>query len=626
MADYDIQAGSAPTGPDMQPSWLAPLVELMGRTRNPPTVLPFAVVVDEVDMWRRHARDESWERRANRVSLFNDFRASVAAAGNHLAQAIGPVVRPYQRCLQQVATDRRVSADRFRELTDTGSALRAALATPAALLAAWRDVLAASQAPTADTESVTWALTCLEAMIESTERYPKQTLQDARAILDPDPRLARFNPDAPTARTPLDVRLRLAANVITALPVPQHCIAWITYGFARLSGARDFGTITFYEIDWAAFNALNDDGQAFPHRGELRSLLQQKHLRRPEKTQGRPYQVLARVDLGKRAPHHALDDADAMIQVLLRIAGSRSGGTAWQRVGSACLILDGQVALCADSAGPYVSGEVDHHGQNIMADALAEYGPSVAEGLSRTQMPPDLADALRLLCEASEVDSREVFLTGRSTIDRKTVLVLEDAAFEHIASYGRMSGDDLEEAILATWPHACWSRQVSAAINVCLRSDEVASTALYRRIITHSPGRTLTSFLEAGHLTGELLALCRNPLNQRFAEKWLSSIRDGALGLDLHQRQNDERDLLRERLSRTRNALTHGNPVHPAVIDSVRDLSTYRVNAAIGVALEVFSNSGSFDAVLRARTEGHGRVIDHLTSGVSMLDQWHASD
>jgi hypothetical protein len=85
------------------------------------------------------------------------------------------------------------------------------------------------------------------------------------------------------------------------------------------------------------------------------------------------------------------------------------------------------------------------------------------------------------------------------------------------------------------------------------------------------------------------------------------------------------RDLLQERLSRTRNALTHGNPVHPAVIDSVRDLSTYRVNAAIGVALEAFSTSGSFDAALRVRTEELGRVIDHLTRGVSLLDQWHGS-
>jgi len=598
----------------------------MGHTRNPPTVLPLAVLVDEVDRWRGHASDESWKRKANRVSLSSDLQASAAAAGTHLAQSIASELRPYQECLQQVADIRTISADRFRELTDNGAALRAALATPAALLAAWQDVLAASQSPTADTESLNWALTCLEAMIESTQRSSKQTLQDARSILDPDPRLAGFNPDAPTARTPLDVRLRLAADVITALPVPRHCIAWITYGSARLSGTADFGPFTFYEIDWAAPNALNDDGQAFCHRDELRSLLKQNHISPPGETKERPYQVLARVNLGVRSPHNALDDADAMIQVLLRIAGNRSGGTAWQRAGSACLLFDGHAALCTDTAGLYVSDEVDHHGQNIMADALAEYGPSIAEGLSRAQMPPDLADALRLLGEACDVDSRKAILTGRSTIDRKTVLVLEDAAFEHIASYGRMSGDDLERSILVTWPHARWSSQVNAAINVCLRSDEVSSTALHRRIITHQPWETRTSFLEASRLTGELLALCRDPLKRRFAEKWLTSIRDAALCLDLHRQHERDRDFLRERLRRTRNALTHGNPVHPAVIDTVRDLSTYRVNAAFGLALEMFSTSGSLDAALHARAEEHKRLVDHLTRGVSMFDQWCAGD
>ena len=92
--------------------------------------------------------------------------------------------------------------------------------------------------------------------------------------------------------------------------------------------------------------------------------------------------------------------------------------------------------------------------------------------------------------------------------------------------------------------------------------------------------------------------------------------------MELHRQQSNERDLLRERLTRTRNALTHGNPVHPAVIDSVRDLSTYRANVAIRVALDVFSTPASFDAARRARIEEHRRLIDHLARGVSMFDQW----
>jgi hypothetical protein len=248
----------------------------MGRTRNPPTALPLAVVVDEVDRWRRHARDESWKRKLNRVSLSKDLQASVAAAGTHLAQFIASELRPYQECLEHLATIGQVSTGSLRELAETGAALKTALATPRAMGAAWQDVLAVSQSPDADTESLSWALICLEAMIESTQRSPEHTLRAARAVLDPDPRLAIFSPEAPTGNTPLDTRLRMAADVITEPPVPQHCIAWITYGSARLSGvARDFGPMAFYEIDWAVPNALDGNGQPFSHRDELRSLLAQ---------------------------------------------------------------------------------------------------------------------------------------------------------------------------------------------------------------------------------------------------------------------------------------------------------------------------------------------------------------
>jgi hypothetical protein len=334
--------------------------------------------------------------------------------------------------------------------------------------------------------------------------------------------------------------------------------------------------------------------------------------------------VLARVDLGVRPPHGALDHADAMIQVLLKIASNRSGGVVWQRTGSAYLLVDGRLAFAVHSAGPHVFDEVDHVGQDAMADALEEYGPAIAEALGRTQMPPDLADALRLLSEASDVDSREVALTGRSTIDRKSVIVLEDAAFGHIASYGRMSDDDLENSILKSWPHTRWSRQVRAAINVCLRSDEATSATLYQQIITHQRGRTRTSLLEASRLSGELLALCRDPLKRRFVEKWLTSIRDAAQCLHLHRQLERDRDLLRHRLSRTRNALVHGNPVHPVVIGTVRDLSHYRVNSAFTLALEMFSASGSFVEELHARADEYERLVGQLSQGVSMPGIWQA--
>jgi hypothetical protein len=323
-----------------------------------------------------------------------------------------------------------------------------------------------------------------------------------------------------------------------------------------------------------------------------------------------------------RSPHRALHDADQLIQALLKIATNRSGGATWHHTGYAHLLLDGVVAQSTHTAGRQVYDFVDHYGQNVTAEALREHGPPIAEALGRMQMPPDLANALRLLAEAAAVDSREAILSRRTTIDRKTVLVLENIAFDHIASYARISGDDLQSSIQRGWPHARWASQVMKAINMCLEGDEVASRELFLRITRHRPGGSHTSLLEAGYLSNELLALCRDPLKRRFAKTWLVSIRDAKLCLDLHRKLEDDRDLLRDRLTRTRNGLVHGNPVHPLIIETVRDLSQYQVNTALSIALESFSTSSSFPDALRDRSNDHQRALESLQRGVSLSQMW----
>jgi hypothetical protein len=52
-----------------------------------------------------------------------------------------------------------------------------------------------------------------------------------------------------------------------------------------------------------------------------------------------------------------------------------------------------------------------------------------------------------------------------------------------------------------------------------------------------------------------------------------------------------ERPLLLDRLRRVRNALTHGNPVTDAVLQSVTDLSNYLAHAALQVALDSIASA-----------------------------------
>src|ERR1700722_16506623 len=107
-------------------------------------------------------------------------------------------------------------------------------------------------------------------------------------------------------------------------------------------------------------------------------------------------------------------------------------------------------ALVAGS-GRVGSGWHDHYGQNGTADALAKYGPELGALLQAGPLPPYEAEALRLVGEAGQVDSRENALHGSATIAEQTVVVLQATAVEHIASYADVSDGDHTEALLAAW-------------------------------------------------------------------------------------------------------------------------------------------------------------------------------
>lgn len=66
----------------------------------------------------------------------------------------------------------------------------------------------------------------------------------------------------------------------------------------------------------------------------------------------------------------------------------------------------------------------------------------------------------------------------------------------------------------------------------------------------------------------------------------------------------------------------HGNPVQPLVLDTVRDISRYRVNSAFSVALNAFSTSTPLAAALDRRAEDRERRMSELRRGTSLLELW----
>jgi hypothetical protein len=593
----------------------------MRASRTVPETVPLPVLVEEVDEWRRHAREESWNRRPNRASLSEDLEASVSRTGVHLAQQVGAPLAPYRRLLQGLVGQRAVVSEDLERLHQLGTELMTVLTAHDAFAAAWQDVLVAGRARDAD--ALECGLSCLESLIEATHRAPRETLRDAASVLDPHPRLTRLDPRLPPPNTDLETRLRLAVHTLAAPPQERHCVAWLTYGEARLNRLGEtYGPFVFYEVDWAAPNACEEDGQWFEHRDEVQQLLRDGIFSWDISTTERSYQVLARVDLGFRSPHRALEDADAMVQVLVKVAVSRSGGAAWKRAGPAYLLVDSAVVLSSHTAGPNDYREVDHYGQNVTADALGRAASHIGPALAGSRLPPDLADALRLLHEAADIDSRDVALTERHSIDRRTALVLQDAAFEHIASFAQMEGEVLEGAVLDDWAHAAWDVRVRRAIDLCLRSDGERARDLSLEIYKFGASSRTTSLLVAGRRADELLALCRDDFVRRAAEQWLMSISDAGLYLRLYARLRPTGELLRGRARRVRNSLVHGNPVHSVILDSVGDVSNYRVHMAFDLALESFASSSSVANALECRAKERADRLQALRSGTCLRDLW----
>lgn len=603
------------------PPWFRAVVAAMRASRAVPETVPLPVLIEEVQQWRRHAREGSWNRRSNRAALTEDVEASASRTGEHLAQQIGPSLAAYRGKLRALVGEKTVVSHDLDDLHQRGARLMAVLTTHDAFAAAWQDLLEAGRAQ--DPDALEWSLSCLASLIEATHRAPGETLQNAASVLDPRPRLAGLDTRLPPPGTNLEARLRLAVDILAAPLQERHCVAWITYGDARLNHeGESYGPFRFYEVDWVVPNAREQNGQWFEHRDEVRNLLRDGIFTWDISETERPYQVLARVDLGVRSPHRALEDADAMVQGLVRIAAGRSGGAAWQRTGPAYLLLDGTVALSSDTAAPQDFREADHYGQNVTADSLERVAPHIGPAFAGFPLPPDLSNALRLLYEAADIDSREVALTGRHCIDRRTALALQDAAFEHIATFAQMAGEDLENAVLSDWPHAAWSARVRRAIDLCLRSDAERARDISLEIYSFGQSSRTTSFLVAGRRADELLALCNDQLVRRAAEKWLISISDAGLYLRLYTGLQDTDKLLRGRARRVRNSLVHGNPVHPVILESVRDLLDYRINSALELALESFASSLSVADELDRRAKQRDKRLKALRSGMCLRELW----
>lgn len=124
---------------------------------------------------------------------------------------------------------------------------------------------------------------------------------------------------------------------------------------------------------------------------------------------GVPWQLVglpAWVDLGAHLTDSALERAETIVQSLITVATTWSGGIRWRQSGPACVVADGRVVPDSRRHDAF-RGYVDNLGINITSDELNDQARPLAEAMAETHLPPELEESLRLLAEAGSEDSRE---------------------------------------------------------------------------------------------------------------------------------------------------------------------------------------------------------------------------
>ena len=617
--------GGSPLSDGAVSQWVLDLLqELPSRFDSPTTELTLSAVIGEAIAWARTAPADAWQRQDNINSLIADAESSLTIAGD--------------RVRREISESSRVFIDSLGALASTGSGHRQALLPavssaaghllrdlikPAVRALAWDDLIAAAQESPPDLPRIQCLIRLLVALLQEAKRDPDEAISGLRARLDPSSGLGgEALLEMPSIGTFEEHQISLCRDHIARPPGVGDCVVWLTYDDARLATqVQAVGAVTLYESDWAIPNARSEGGQDSDHRRELLNVIEHwNEVRDQDPQAGRTYQVLARVDLGRRSSYQGFEDAAAIVNTILGVVLNRSGAPSWPRGQHSCLLVDGVVLQTRwGVARRTKSSEPEHYGQNGTATALSDYAKELGDLFASGALPGHLSEALRLIGEAGQVDSREHQLNGIATIAEQTVVVLQASAVEHVGSLAKMKVREHDDCLLAGWPVAQWRRQITEAIGWCLQ-HRGGLDPLFQAVCLSQFGHW--SFTAAYENRADLAAAAPSPTYQHRALVLFESLGDPVACRAMLQEFEAQSELLNARLRRVRNALVHGNPVTEASVGSVRALSRFKADVALELAIQGVAQDKSpkdlFYALITHRDAG----IAELTAGVSMNDQW----
>ncbi|MCA0146656.1 hypothetical protein [Blastococcus sp. LR1] len=606
-----------------------------------PAALPLAPLVGEVEVWLTSARDESWRRSDNRESLKQEVLASQKSVAPALGAHLGADLTTYVAdILAALARTDRAVAEKARLVTATNT-LRTRLAQPAALAASWVDLGSAVKA--LDFFAAAATVMQLEAQLNLTHRDGKHVLDEVRNILRRDSwtvEFARqrlgdvpqrppieFDKDEPLDIAPAEV-LDLASRSLVEPGKDGHAVVWGMYDRAAVEGTAEVGPITAYFAPWVIARAFDTEEQS-PLLAEVRNLW---HARRDhESNEDLRGHVLVRVDLGVRTPVGALDDGIDLVEALMDAVLSLGSNNRWGKPKWWTLLVDGEEMRSILSRGSKRPEFEDSLGMENAARVLARESQTLGRAFLHP-LPWHLREALRSCAEASHAESRAVSLYREWHNDERTVLLLLDAALEHMAALGDTSANQLVERIAELWPSSGRTRLILWAIDLCLhRRDGLsrpsdAAKDLKRRIVANRDGLTETSLLRAYYLLNDLIGVCSSPLQAAVVRRLIGQLGDLTVYEHEESRLQDEARLTRTRQRRVRNALTHGNPVTRPVLVSVLPFTRFRTVMAIRAGLDSINEGVTFLDYLDAKAAERMEDASLKAQGQSLISIWESRE
>lgn len=604
--------------------WMMSVAELLPVPHREPAPFTLGEAVAELGLWASTARTESWENARNRTSLEDGIRTGLASVGPRLRAAVSDllptlVARGDRQTIAAVATE---FAERWRE--------------PSSIDAAFRDLCEAAASNSCSNWDLKPQAETLASQLGEVHRG-WGALNTASTMLAGEPHsfdLERWvGPGATLDDLSPRVRIAAAQKVLTSDPSNGRVVVWLLYRRAQVNGRVAAGPITFLRADWAIPNATRDDGQEFAERDELRALVEGHLFIKEEELftdeAAKEQYVLARVDLGQRNAAGAASEAAQHVDALVSIA-VEAGGVSWINTGTSSTLVDGRGGTGSFGSvhAPRRDALHDGYGISVTSDLLDHWAGLLGNALSSGPMPAFLVEALSAVRDASMIEHRDVLFYDARPVTPRVAVALEDHAIELVASLASMKPDDLISALQEEEVDRQADQLVLNAVltpvyegySLLQAGNEAESIA---REISHldRDGARVVSLEKVWRSRERIQALSMSPAARFTLERALDAISSTADEAVVRERAQESVAAVRIRHRRVRNAITHGNPVSPITIGSVRKFSERMAREALAIALQSYATGETIPELLDNRKSDREAEHEARTNGVSKLDR-----